>query len=108
LVVLVATVHCIHSKCAKCINNYNYRAIAPTMAPIRATTPSRLDAGMAAALPVGVLLAAAEVEFAAELGEAVVVIEAALKLDGAAVMLGVCEPEAEAVVEPEEESDTSA
>jgi hypothetical protein len=63
---------------------------------------------MAAALPVGVLLAAAEVEFPDELGEAVVVIEAAVELDGAAVMPGVCEPEAEAVVEPEEESDTSA
>jgi hypothetical protein len=63
---------------------------------------------MAAALSVGVLLAAAEVEFPAELGEAVVVIEAAVELDGAAVMTGVCEPEAEAVVEPEEESDSSA
>jgi hypothetical protein len=51
-------------------------------------TPAMFNAGMAAAFPVKVLVAAAEVEFPAlELGEVVLVKEAECEEDGAAVII---------------------
>lgn len=53
-----------------------------------ATTPAMFDAGMTAAFPVLVLVAAAEVEFPAfELGEVVLVIETADEEDGGAAVI---------------------
>lgn len=44
--------------------NQNYSTITPTIAAIRAMTPTTLEAGVAAALKVDELVAAAEVEVA--------------------------------------------
>lgn len=65
----------------------DYRATAPMTAATIPMTPAMFNAGMAAAFPVSVLVAAAVEFLALELGEVVLVMEAECEEDGAAVII---------------------